>query len=484
MNKLSIFLWLILAASCSKSTSTIKIEEEPPPNDSAFNAVFTVQPGWNIYTGGVYRYGPSIIQNSDGSIDAWFAAPGDVFGDKEFHFPDAGTQSPVQLNAGNTAAQKFATTQAFYAVAVACPNWNTPNSNLTFSLYKWNTDYATTLAGTALQTLVFANYADNQNLQLSKDDKFDAGDYLWLLSDPSGTAGVWKKEGEIPGVTNYLDGQTVAGSYQSYTLINQSNGGTYWDQVAYRRSADNGKTWTEDKMVLKPREGTRDQFSVCDPGAVKYGNYYYIGYTSTEDTRGLFNHAYVARSTSPSGPWQKWDGTGWSNNPQPVVTFTGDKDAWGAGEPCMVINHDSLFFYYTWNELQTLETRVATANITDENWPENLVFHGTAINKSAIAGADHCDIKYRDDIKKYYAIHTAARLTENSYIVLWESANGLAFTKIAEIHDNLKPYLHNCGWSGDEQGHINPAKQQYISYAYGPNWANWTTAWHPILFKQ
>jgi hypothetical protein len=133
--------------------------------------------------------------------------------------------------------------------------------------------------------------------------------------------------------------------------------------------------------------------------------------------------------------------------------------------------------------VETTETRVATAAAADNNWPAHLTLHGTAINKTAIKGSDHCDVKYRDDLKKYYAIHTASRLTANSYIVLWESPDGLSFSKIAEIRAGLKPYLHNCGWSGDERGHINPGRQQYLSYAYGPNWANWNTAWQPISFK-
>ena len=33
------------------------------------------QPGWNIYAGGGYRYGPSIIINPENSIDVWTSAP-------------------------------------------------------------------------------------------------------------------------------------------------------------------------------------------------------------------------------------------------------------------------------------------------------------------------------------------------------------------------------------------------------------------------
>lgn len=475
-----IFLALALFA-CSKSKN---ISNSNPDPNKGFGSGFKIETGWDIYTGGVYRYGPSIIQNADGSIDAWFAAPGDFFGDKTLLHNDEGAQSPIALNGNATAAQKFTASTSFFAAAIPCPNWGTTNSSLTLSLYQWQTNYATTIASAPLKKVDYINFSDNQNLQVANDDKFPAGDYLWVLSNPAGNAGVWKKEGAINNVINFADGVETGGSYQAFLLLNPSSGAHYWDQASYMHSSDAGKTWSEDKMVLKPTEGTRDGFSICDPGLVKIGNYYYAGYTSTEDARGLFNHAYVARSLSPEGPWQKWSGDHWGDDPQPIIEFNGDVDAWGAGEPSMVVNNDTLFFYYTWTDKDINETRVAIASASDANWPAQLTLKGTAVNKTAITGSDHCDVKYRPDLKKYYALHTASRLTSNSYIVLWESTDGLTFKKLSEYRAGLKSYLHNCGWSGDEKGHIDPAKPQFISYAYGPNWANWATAWHPITFNK
>lgn len=482
MIKLFLIAAVLGMSACSKVQKPATDKIEPGDTTTAYQAVFKVDSGWDIYTQGVYRYGPSIIRNADGSHDAWFAAPGDLSGERTYLYDEAAAQSPVALNTGHTAAQSFTVTDSFYSVAVPCPAWGSSNSSLTMSLYRWNTDYANTVAAQPLLTQSFPDYADNQYLQLAATPRLPKGTYCWVLSDPAGTAGVWKKEAEVAGVINWLDGQTVSGSYQSLLMYHPQTTSSFWDQVAYRHSSDGGKTWTSDQLVLIPTQGSRDQLSVCDPGVVKSGNYYYIGYTSTEDPGGVYNHAYVARSKTATGPWEKWNGSGWGGNPQPVIAFNGTAGAWGAGEPCMIVNNDTLFFYYSWND-QTVETRVATASASDSLWPAHLQLHPTAIDKTSIGGADHCDVKYRDDLKKYYAIHTASRLTASSYIVLWESSDGLAFHKIAELRDHLKPYLHNCGWSGDEKGHINPGQQQYLSYAYGPNWASWNTAWHPITFQ-
>jgi hypothetical protein len=448
------------------------------------NDVFAASAGWNIYVAGVYRYGPSIIINSDNSIDAWFAAPGDTYNTKLYTDGDGISKTAVALSGTNVVAQKFTIGNAFYGVGVPSPTWGSTVNGLTIKLYKWNTNYSTTIAGTPLASQTYTNYADGSNIKLTNNSLFPADTYLWVLSNPSGTAGVWQYSVGKANEIQYLNGTVVTGAFRAF--IFQTPGSDtgvtgYWDQVSYKKSTDGGHTWTAEQMVLLPTRGTRDQLSICDPGVCKWGGYYYLGYTSTEDATGKTNHVYIARSTTPTGPWQKWNGTGWGGSPQPVITYTGSSSYFGAGEPCMVVKDNVVYLYYTWNE-NSVTTRVATASATDANWPSHLTLHGTAINKTSIAGSDHCDVKYRDDIQKFQAIHTASRMTANSYIVVWESSDGLSFTKVGEVRTNLQPYLHNCGWSGDATGHMNVANQNYVSYAYGSTYGFWNTYWNPITF--
>lgn len=473
--------------SCNSPVPVQPKELLPGKHTAAVYAVIPkVSSGWDIYVAGVYRYGPSIIINDDSSIDAWFAAPGQEYGVKNYDIgDDIHSHVPIQLAAGNTAAQQFTATDSFRRVDVVCPNWGTNKGNLTLSLYRWNTDYPSTVAGAPLVSQTYVDFQDNARLNVSSAAGFPPGAYLWVLSQPSGTVGVWKYPDNVSGIVNYFNGAVVSGSYEA-TLSPSLTVTSYWDQIAYRRSTDGGRTWTADQMVLKPTVNTRDQLSVCDPGVAKWEGYYYLGYTSTEDTRGTDNHVYVCRSPSPAGPWEKWNGSGWGGAPQPVVTYTGSPDQFGAGEPSMVVHRDTLFFYYTWNAGGTegVTTRVATVSAGDASWPAHLTYRGTAMNKTSIGGADHSDVKYRDDLQKFQAVHTASRLSANSYMVLWESSDGITFQKTAELRDStLQPYLHNCGWSGNAAGHLDPAIPQYIAYAYGPNWASWSTRWHPLDFN-
>lgn len=445
--------------------------------------VFTLEnSGWDIYSGGAYRYGPSIIINDDGSIDAWFAAPGASYGKNHELSNTTGTSTAERIYGDKTVAQKFTADIPFWGVSVTSPNWNGNPCGLTLSLYEWSGDtYGEVVAQEPIASARFDDYADGQNLILSNDDKFPAGTYLWVLSDgKTQQSGVWLVDGEVSGVTSYRDGAPVSGNWRARWTEEKTTGETFWDQASYQRSTDGGRTWSEEVMTLKPTEFSSDHFSVCDPGVAYWNGYYYIGYTSTENPGMTENYAYVARGQNPDGPWEKWNGNGWGGDPEPVVVFDGTPTQFGAGEPSIVVLDDTIYFYYSWCD-GSVTTRVATASTNDPNWPGNLVHHGTAIDKSGVDGADHSDVKYREDIGKFQAINTASRMTANGYIMLWQSDDGLKFEKIAEIRDNIMPGCHNCGWSGDRQGHIRSGQQQYIAYAYGiGTWGVWNTRWAKI----
>lgn len=469
----------IITVTCGDEKKTIAISQPVEKKVSIMSN------GWDIYTAGTYRYGPSIIINDDGSIDAWFAATGGSFGGEYSLTTGEGSHEADPIFSDVVVGQKFTADVPFWGVNVQCPNWGGQHCGFTFCLYSWNTNYQTTIDSDPIASKTFVDYSDNSYVGVYDDDKFAEGDYLWILKDGlTKTSGVWKYNGSKEGVTNYHNGSECSDSYQARYLPSKTCGAVFWDQASYQHSINGGATWTKEKMVLIPTEGSRDSYSVCDPGVAKWGDYYYIGYTSTENTKGLDNHAYVCRSKNCEGPWEKWNGEGWGGNPQPVIEYTGDPEKWGVGEPSIVVVDKTIYFYYSWNcgnEGETTTTRVSTANVDDPDWPKNMVYGGIAINKSNLSGADHCDVKYDEHSKKFLAINTASRMTKDSYIVLWESEDGITFKKAEYLRDNLMPYLHNCGWSGDINGHIKEGVQQYISYSYGSSWGKWNTRWVPIV---
>lgn len=485
---------LTLSACGGKEQPAEGGKEQEEPGDKPAEYTITAEEGWDIYTAGTYRYGPSIIINDDGSIDAWFAAAGSTYAE-DFGKRLASSENHTPLFLANTAVGlAFTSKEPFCSLQACCPTWGTNGTEaMTMALYRWEDSYEKTLQGEPLLHRRVTEMQDNAWNMLAKEDgKVPAGRYLLLLNEGTSKAGVWfaprtldLPEYELQG---YQNGAPVEGAPEVILMLEKAEdiNGTYWDQVSYQHSTDGGRTWTPEEMVLKPTHGSRDELSCCDPGAIKIGDYYYLGYTSTEHTGGLENHLYMARSKSPRGPWEKWNGEGWGgSNVQPIVTYTGAKEKWGVGEPSMVVVDGTLYVYYSWNE--TVETtRVSTAPADDPLWPAKLTHHGTAINKQGLTGADHCDVKYCDEMQKFIAVHTAQRMSKSSFIQIWTSTDGKTFQKYKKLTGRLGGGLHNIGISGDAQGHIDVNKQQFIAYAYGldeqgnSSWGRWNTKWNPL----
>ena len=248
----------------------------------------------------------------------------------------------------------------------------------------------------------------------------------------------------------------------------------------YRHSPDGGETWTAEKAVLKPTPDSTDFYSCCDPGVVKVGDYYYLGYTSTTNIDGVDNNVFVARSKNPDGPFEKWNGNGWGGRPEPIVDYTGDVTAFGAGEPSFIVKGDKLYIYYTWKDVNINQTRVAVADATDENWPATMEYKGVAIDYRDYMSADSADVKYVEDFGKFIAINTIQRFTTNSFIGCFVSDDGITFNESCVVKENISHCCHNAGISSRPNGHIRTQDGVYLAYAYGDIWAHWSTRMNKV----
>lgn len=294
------------------------------------------------------------------------------------------------------------------------------------------------------------------------------------------------------GVDTYRPG-TLRGGYRygpsmilnkdgSIDLWSAANGpGDIVDVVTYSRLVDEGAKRTKEVVAVRPTPETEDARWTCDPGVIKFGGYYYVGYTSTTDERGVGNNVYVARSKNPDGPFEKWTGDGWGTAPVvPLIRYDDDPDCFGAGEPSFVLMGDTLYIYYSW-DVASATTRVATADATDENWPATLEFHGECIPSKEIG--DSADVKYADEFGRFVAVFTEKRFSDDSYVAVWESFDGINFRQSGLVKTNTCRKLHNCGISGRADGHIGKGDPVYLSYAYGSDWGNWPTRFHKVTLS-
>ncbi|MFV0607069.1 MAG: hypothetical protein ACK5NK_14645 [Niabella sp.] len=254
----------------------------------------------------------------------------------------------------------------------------------------------------------------------------------------------------------------------------------YWDVIEYKKfGAD--KIILEKGVALTPTSGSADSLSVCDPSVIKWQGYYYMAYTATNNSSsgGMYNGVFFCRSLNPKGPWEKWNGIDWGGKPQPAIKT--NEYIWGYGEPSMLVLNDTLYVYYSKNG-KTYPTMLSKADISADFNPAALKTVGEVLDRADAKG-DKLVVRYCDSLKIFVAVQSILRMTADSYILLWKSDDGVTFRPMQKITANLEPYLHNCGISGDEIGHIDISKKQYIGYGYGNGWANWSLKVHTIEIK-
>ena len=167
---------------------------------------------------------------------------------------------PESLNSldGGTAGLKFTATSPFYAINATCPSWSNNVGNLTFSLYKWNTNYAQSIATSPLAVKTFINFNDNEKIKLTFDQQ-KAGEYLWVISNGTEQVGVWKWTDSTDPVISYYSGNTVTGSYESEISYNPElnftklTSGTNHTPVAVTGSIDQQTVYSmKDFFTFRP----------------------------------------------------------------------------------------------------------------------------------------------------------------------------------------------------------------------------------------
>lgn len=310
-----------------------------------------------------------------------------------------------------------------------------------------------------------------------------------------------------------MEGQTWGYRYGPSIMVYDDRRADAWfaspgalgeaDWFTYRHTEDGGKTWSDEKVVLTPTADSMDLFSVCDPAVIRFGGYYYIGYTSTifVEGGGVCNNGFIARGKNPDGPFEKWTGDGWGEQrmtedgelrwmgkPAPVIYFDGDRSAWGEGEFSFVVSNGVLYIYYTktskrQNGERYSYTMVATADASDPDWPAHIRQRGVAAVRES-GGNDSFDVVFSDELGKFIAISTDRRFTKDSVLAIYESDNGLRFRRCNELRANVGWMCHNSGIAGDELHHVKKGDLKLLGYAYGDKWGFWGTRFHEYTLSK
>lgn len=283
----------------------------------------------------------------------------------------------------------------------------------------------------------------------------------------------YKQDIYVPSGKGYRYGPSIIrnndGSVDIW-LSSPGNNSTEWDYIRYIHSEDN-INWTKEEIVLKPTKNSKDHFSVCDPGVIFFNDYYYIGYTSTENENGTDNSIFVARSKNPNGPFEKWNGESWGGNPEPIIKYDGDQNYYGAGEITFVIKDNTLHMYYSNYVDGVCCLNHAIADL-DENWPNTIRDIKTIMKPR---GSDSVDAVYVEDMDLFLLFSIQYDNRSDSRLMVLESIDGENFVETTYNEYEIEPYAHSLGVEKDKSGHIKTGDLIFIGYAYGDDWAEWST---------
>ncbi len=316
-----------------------------------------------------------------------------------------------------------------------------------------------------------------------------------LMLHPDGTLDAWfASPGGWPPLGERFPDWIPAGGASPAGYVETRGDVFQWDWIRHKRSTDGGKNWSEETIVLRATPWSRDQYSVCDPGVIQMGDWFYMGVTAVDNLAGNRNEVFVARSRSATGPFEKWNGGGWGGKPMPIVVFRTPLKAWGAGEPSFVRVGETLFIYYTITSTELVNgerrpinrTMVATAPASRDDWPGHITFHG--IGWDRLPNEDSADVKYIPAYRRFISVSTASRFSADAFIAVRTSVDGLRWSEPIAVKTNLRAWLHNCGLSAGPDGQIDIKGPVYLGYAYsdqpGVNWGHWHTQLHPVVIRE
>ncbi len=342
------------------------------------------------------------------------------------------------------------------------------------------TEVPTEEATEALTEEVTTDYFEANRIEIVEPDTSKVAD-LTLVDEGYD---IYQLPGNGNGGWRYGPSYIYHGDGRVDAYFASGGDGGEWDRITHRSSTDDGQTWGPEKIVVYPTPNSMDGNSCCDPDVVYFDGYYYLGYTSTLNDGGYCNNVFVARSESPDGPFEKWNGSGWGGAPAPIFYFEQSYGYWGIGEPSMVELNGTLYIYYTYSTPMKSFIMLATADATNENWPSTLTHHGAVMEKKG----DSVCVKFVEDWGKFITVTREDVLGNGNCIVVYESVDGKSFTLVDAVHENTCPGMFSMGLSSRANGHIRlseDAEHLRIAYAYGDSgWAAWNTRMHKVTLTQ
>lgn len=138
-----------------------------------------------------------------------------------------GGDGPKNVRAVGDIAVKFTVPEGKMLKAFVfdnSPTWEKEDSEGEIVLFRWNTDYATTVAGQPLASHSEL-HADNEDFRVDVNGYAGPGTYLAVMLKDKATndLGVWTNSKNDSGAVTFLNGQEVSYMAASFIIVDDDN---------------------------------------------------------------------------------------------------------------------------------------------------------------------------------------------------------------------------------------------------------------------
>ena len=199
------------------------------------------------------------------------------------------TPTPQLLTGDSSAGIRYqvAEGKAVASFAAWCPSWSDNKGEITFSVYEWKGNYASSIASTPVVEKTFVDYPDNDTLSVitvteKHPDGLTAGDYLFLIHDGVDSSesgvGVWcYPKASDPAMTVYMNGEVSTSNLapaMTFGISDISSGEVIGDSIEYMK--DYIKIWVPRCWAYTDESlrGTDGALFIDSPEQVElFGNY-------------------------------------------------------------------------------------------------------------------------------------------------------------------------------------------------------------------
>ena len=406
-----------------------------------------------IYEETDLRGNVSFVKNSDGSMDAWFLRSTPMKFQSEPHmYNKTGWWYAVTDNTNNAHWGKDAydlgsgpIALKFYASTAFNQLCYMGSGSCTFTLYPWDTDYATSMAKTPVFQKTMT-YDGGWAYPTGAGEYLPAGNYLAVVEGSAGNSVMVTTNEPDDEVWAYANGAStkkfLALSYEVYFQnpgVEFDNFNAYDFSAMVKAHSADGQSWDEPEFVFTANNAMlsqRDNLGYANNMAIaKVGSDYFMALSHDE------NGIWMAKSANGKDNWE----------------ILGDKSILESGKVVsMFINDAMIYLYFQVGS----DIHVATTSAGSSDWYTTLKDNGSVL--TVPSGVGGVSVVYNANISKYQILYSQSDVI-SSYVA---DAGTDKFEAGDIVVDGTRAGATQVGYFTNEAGIVPDEAKTWVGYQY------------------